>query len=179
MRCTNPRFRFCHLFPRRTCTAANVFPRDLLAAAKDLANSSKGKPRQAQLTRAVSTAYYAMFHTLARCCADLLIGGPRSSRSIPAWTQVYRAVDHNSAKTACTNKSVIQKFPQEIQNFANLFVEMQKKRHDADYNPNARVFKSAVLDDISIVEITINAFNGAPPKDRRAFAAWVLLKQRN
>jgi hypothetical protein len=56
---------------------------------------------------------------------------------------------------------------------------MQKKRHDADYNPNARIFKSAVLDDISIVETTINAFNGAPPKDRRAFAAWVLLKPRN
>ena len=82
-------------------------------------------------------------------------------------------------ETACTNKSVIEKFPQEIQNFANPVIETQKKRHDADYNPNARVFKSAVLGDISTVEKTVKAFNSAALKDRGVFAAWVLFRQRN
>jgi hypothetical protein len=40
------------------------FPEDLLEQAKHLANRERGKPRQASLRRAVSTAYYALFHFL-------------------------------------------------------------------------------------------------------------------
>jgi uncharacterized protein (UPF0332 family) len=156
-----------------------VLPRDLLLTAADLVNSSKGKPRQAHLRRAVSTAYYAMFHTLAQCCADLLIGGPGSKRSKPAWSQVYRALEHGFAKSACSNKMILAKFPQEIQDFANMFVQMQIKRHDADYNPTIKVFKSAILTDISIVNAAIKDFDTAPLEDRRAFAALVMFKQRN
>jgi len=155
-----------------------VLPHDLLDVAFDLANSSKGKPKQAHLRRAVSATYYAMFHTLARCCADLLIGGPGSSRSEEAWNQVYRALDHGFAKGACMNKGVLLKFPKEIQDFANLFVQMQFKREDADYNPNGTVFKSAVLTDISAVKAVIDGFGKAPLKDRRAFTALVMVKQR-
>jgi uncharacterized protein (UPF0332 family) len=156
-----------------------VLPHDFLEAALDLANSSKGKPKQAHLRRAVSTTYYAMFHALARCCADLFIGGTGSGRSKEAWRQVYRALDHGFAKSACTNKATLSQFPKEIQDFANLFVQMQLKRHDADYNPDGTVFKSAVLTDVSTVEAAIDGFNKAPLKDRRAFAAFVLVKQRN
>jgi hypothetical protein len=120
-----------------------------------------------------------MFHTLARCCADLFIGGTGSSRSKEAWRQVYRALDHGFAKSACTNKRILSKFPKEIQDFADVFVKMQIKRHDADYNPDGTVFKSAVLTDISTVEAAIDGFSQAPLKDRRAFAAFVMLKQRN
>jgi uncharacterized protein (UPF0332 family) len=156
-----------------------VLPHDLLVTARYLTDSSKGKPRQAHLRRAVSTTYYAMFHALARCCADLLIGTGSSSRSDEAWNQVYRALDHGFAKSACTNKSMLSKFPKEIQDFANLFVQMQLKRHDADYNPYGTVFKSAVLTDISTVEAALEGFGKAALKDRRAFAALVLIKQRS
>jgi hypothetical protein len=120
-----------------------------------------------------------MFHALAQCCADLLIGGPGSKRSKPAWSQVYRALEHGFAKSACSNKTILAKFPQEIQDFANMFVQMQIKRHDADYNPTIKVFKSAILADISIVNAAIKDFDTAPLKDRRAFAAFVMFKQRN
>lgn len=155
-----------------------MLPHDLLNTALDLANSSAGKPRQAHLRRAISTTYYAMFHTLARCCADLLIGGPGSNRSMEAWAQVYRAVDHNFAKGACGNNQIMQHFPRPIQDFANMFVQMQIKRHDADYNPGYRAYKSSVLLDVFIVEAIITGFNHAPLKDRRAFAAHALLKHR-
>jgi hypothetical protein len=56
---------------------------------------------------------------------------------------------------------------------------MQLKRHDADYDPNFKAIKSAVLTDIFTVDATIHAFNNAPKKDQRAFTAFVLLKQRN
>jgi hypothetical protein len=155
-----------------------VLPHDLIDTAVYLVSSSAGKPRQAHLRRAISTTYYAMFHTLARCCADLLIGGSGSNRSKKAWSQVYRAVDHGFAKSACGNNQVLQRFPQAIQDFANMFVQMQIKRHDADYNPDYRAYKSAVITDIFIANAIIHHFNRVPLKDRRAFAAHAIIKHR-
>ena len=40
------------------------FPEDLLEQAKHLASRERTKPKQASLRRAVSTAYYALFHLL-------------------------------------------------------------------------------------------------------------------
>ena len=40
------------------------FPDDLLEQAIDLAMKETGEPKQAGLRRAVSTAYYALFHFL-------------------------------------------------------------------------------------------------------------------
>jgi len=154
-----------------------VFPGDLLKTAIYLANSTTGKPRQADLRRAVSTTYYAMFHTLAKSCADLIIGSASAQRSNAAWTQVYRALDHGLAKQACSNNKTIANFPQKIQDFANQFVQMQIKRHKADYDPDDRPFKSAVMNDISIVETIIKEFQKVPIKDRRAFATWVIFKR--
>jgi len=88
-----------------------------LDAAKLLAVSGKGKPRQAYLKRAVSTTYYAMFHCLARTCADLMIGGTGAQRSMPAWTQAYRALDHGIARNVLSNAQLIIHFPQQIQDF--------------------------------------------------------------
>lgn len=48
--------------------------RDLIEAARLLAEPGPGRPTQARLRRAVSTACYAMFHCLAATVADLFIG---------------------------------------------------------------------------------------------------------
>ena len=153
-------------------------PRDLIKESRDLVKASNGRPRQANLLRATSTAYYALFHALAGSCADLLIGGPGSSRSARAWHQVYRALEHSFCKNACVDHRKISRFPREIQDFANAFVSMQLKRHKADYDPHEIAYKSAVLLDIEIVEEVIARFALAPLADRRAFAAYVLLKAR-
>ena len=153
-------------------------PRDLIESASDLLHASKGRPRQTNLRRAISTAYYAMFHALAGCCADLFIGGPGSVRSRGAWHQAYRALDHGFAKNACQNQAKIALFPQAIQDFANGFVSLQAKRHLADYDPREVFYKSDTALQIDIVEFLIEEFQRTPLKDRRAFAAHVLLKAR-
>lgn len=150
-------------------------PHDLLKAARDLVECDNRKPRQANLHRATSTAYYALFHTLAGSCADLLVGGNGASRSRAAWKQVYRALSHGTTKKACSSPN-IQKFPREIQDFANMFAQMQSKRLSADYDPFCRTEKSTVLTDIEGVEAAISDFKKAPIKDRRAFAALVLFR---
>ena len=154
-------------------------PLDLVETSKDLARVSRGRPREANLRRAVSTAYYAMFHCLAESCANLLVGGSGSDRSQPAWNQAYRALDHRPARDRCTRRNVISRFPNEIQNFAHLFVEMQAKRHSADYNPDATFTLPDVIQDIESVEDAIMRFNHAPRKDRRAFAVYVLFQRRS
>lgn len=109
----------------------------------------------------------------------MVVGTGGAIRSARAWRQVYRALAHGEARNACRNGAVMARFPQAVQDFANMFVAMQEKRHEADYDPAAaRAFKSAVLADISAVEVAIADFVAADIKDRRAFAVWVLLKDR-
>ncbi len=153
---------------------------DLIAAALDLVEAgSQGRPRQANLRRAVSTTYYAMFHCLAVCCADLLVGGVGSNRSEPAWRQVYRALEHGAARQRCNRPAMVQQFPPEIQRFAERFVAMQQKRHQADYAPEVDVHKDAVLQDINDIGEVIAKFQRVPVKDRRAFAVYLLLPLRS
>ena len=106
---------------------------DFIQTARDLA-TSHGRPRRANLRRAVSTTYYALFHCLAACCADTLVGGAGSDRSEQAWRQTYRALQHGPARERCAHRN-IEWFPNEIQDLANVFVNMQTKRHSADYDP--------------------------------------------
>jgi hypothetical protein len=107
----------------------DLLAHDLLTTAEALAATSKGKPKQAHLRRAVSTTYYALFHCLAKCCADMLVGASKAGVSPEAWKQVYRSLEHGYCKGPCSNRTVVSKLPQAIQDFANHFVQMQAKRH--------------------------------------------------
>ncbi len=125
-----------------------------------------------------------MWHTLARTCADCLIGSTKKSRSNGAWHQVYRHLDHGEARKQCApegrvKQETFKKFPAEIQEFATLFVTMQSKRHAADYDPLApRLKLSAVKTDLEMVKSVISKFEAVDPLHKRAFSAWVLLKVR-
>ena len=81
-------------------------PLDLIEAARGMTESGPGRPTQARLRRAVSTAYYAMFHYLAGCAANLLIGCARK----PAWHQTYLALEHGKARIACEDKKAMAAF---------------------------------------------------------------------
>ena len=142
-------------------------------------SNPRGRPRDTNLRRAVSTTYYALFHCLAQSGANLIVGGEGATRSLPAWRQAYRALDHGSVRQRCEKHSIISRFPDEIRSLASRFVIMQKHRHDADYDPNANFFKSQVLDMISMAEEAIARFQRSPRKDRRAFAVYVLLNLRS
>ena len=155
-------------------------PRNFLATAVELAGSNRpGRPRETDLRRAVSTTYYALFHCLAGCCADMLVGGAGSNRSRPAWRQTYRALQHGTVRQRCQRRDIISRFPTGIQDFARLFSDMQSKRHAADYDPYTTFSKSDVLQNIAATAAIIALFNATPARDRRAFAVYVLLDVRN
>ena len=72
---------------------------DFIATARRLADTSRpGRPRETDLRRAISTAYYAVFHCLAAYGADTLVGGPGSNRDLRAWNRMYRSLEHGIAR---------------------------------------------------------------------------------
>lgn len=157
-------------------------PGDLLRIARHLAagsiGSGRGRPRQTDLCRAVSAAYYAMFHALALCCADLLAGGSPSHRDPEAWRQTYRALDHGLARSQCDNHTAMRRFPPEIRKFGEVFVAMQRVRQEADYDPYITYSRSQVIGFIYQVSETIAEFNAADRGPRRAFSLYVLFRRR-
>lgn len=154
-------------------------PSDLIKTAKILSSGHRSRPRQSDLLRATSTAYYAVFHTLARNCADMVVGSSKgATRSENAWKQVYRAVEHRATKNACQDRNMIGRFPNTIQDFASAFTTLQSKRHSADYDPHVTAYKDTVEIDIALAEQAIEDLKCTSIKDRRAFAAYILLKIR-
>ena len=147
---------------------------DLIAQANRLSRVTKRPARQVDLKRAVSAAYYAMFHALAKECADL-VAGPARDRSEAAWRQVYRALEHGVAKTAC-KQARSKGFPAEVIKFAEAFVALQEHRHTADYDPLATYARADVATLIGEASEAIRGLGQAPVRQRRAFVALVLLR---
>jgi uncharacterized protein (UPF0332 family) len=150
---------------------------DLIALAKRLAKASPNKPRQADLKRAVSTAYYALFHAMAKNVADTMTGVVKSKRSEKAWAHAYRGLQHGDAKTACEGVRNLT-FPQEIKDCADAFVELQIARHSADYDPLHRLTRGKAILTVQKAEDAVKKLRSVGAKDRRAFAVQVLIKKR-
>ena len=157
-------------------------PDDLLRIARHLAaggvGGRRGRPRQAELRRAVSATYYALFHALAGCCADMLAGSTPARRRQPAWERAYRSLQHTLAKDQCSHQGEMRRFPIEIQDFGRRFVAIQRYRHRADYAPEAAFHRLRVLDLIAETERVIASLRDVPAIDRRAFAIHVLFRAR-
>ena len=149
-------------------------PRDLIETARDLAEFGPRRLTQANLRRAVSTAYFAVFHALARTAADTLI----SNKSSAAWHQAYRALEHGSATRTCQNKKEMQQFPLAIQEFATSFVALQSERQLADYALEERYYKRRTLSLIASAERAIDNLESAGKQDRSDFVARMLFKRR-
>ena len=148
----------------------------MIVTARKLANASPRRPRQADLKRAISTAYYTLFHAMAQDAADVLVG-VGTDRPDTAWTQVYRGLQHGEAKNACMQVRNLD-FPAGVVTCAEAFVLLQERRHSADYDPNHRVLRADALRAIGLAETAIDALGSAPRKDRRAFAVLLLFKKR-
>lgn len=148
----------------------------MIVTARKLANASPKRPRQAELRRAVSTAYYALFHVLAREAADLLVG-VGAERPDKAWAQVYRSLQHGDAKNACTQVENL-KFSGHIVDLAKAFIALQELRHRADYDPEYRLQRADAITAIELAESAVERLKAASRKERRAFMVLLIFKRR-
>jgi len=116
---------------------------DLLEQAQHLAAREQGRPKQASLRRAISTAYYSMFHLLVDDASRYLVA---SSRLRPA---VARSFEHQAVRAAAEAIGAISRSPNsnhwvrshlndpisaDLTSICDTFVDLQKHRHKADYD---------------------------------------------
>ncbi len=158
-------------------------PSDLIDLARALVNGvitgSGAAPNKTELRRAVSCAYYAMFHTLAASNADTLVGASPADQQRWAWQQVYRAADHRPTRNKLTPSSLSDRFPTAIHEFGREFIAVQQARHSADYNPHGEFYATDVVALINRVETAINTFNQTPADVRRDLAVHILTTTRS
>ena len=115
---------------------------NLLAQARRLARLDPSRPRQANLRRAVSSTYYAVFHFLTNQACRAAIGAQHDQA--PFRHVLTRAFAHNTMKAACvsfaggTLKTSVSKglpptfaIAPEVKQVAATFIDLQEKRHMA------------------------------------------------
>jgi uncharacterized protein (UPF0332 family) len=101
----------------------------------------EGSASSAIRRRAVSTAYYAVFHALAKSCASILL--PSIGRNSEIYERVYRALDHGPLKKAFMTKGGPLKHRKSLRDIGELVIDLQSERHRADYlPPNTSIFSS-------------------------------------
>ena len=69
-------------------------------------------------------------------------------------------------------------FPEPIQIFALTVVEMLMERTLADYDPEIRLKRFEVLNNIAKVEVAIDQLRQSDIRDKTAFAVWVTMQKR-
>ncbi len=157
-------------------------PSQLVALARALVNGvivAGGPASQTELRRAISCAYYAMFHTLAASNANTLIGAWPADQQRWAWQQTYRAADHRPTRNKLSRTSLGRRFPMAVRKFGEVFTIAQKERHSADYDPHSQFHPTDVADLIDRVEDAINDFNQTPDDIRRDLAIHILTTIRS
>ena len=157
---------------------------DLFSQAEILAKLDARKPKQVNLRRAVSSAYYAVFHYLVEqaCCIQF---GTQHAQA-PYRHVLGRAFAHNVMKQACTSfgggtlkEAVIKGLPRDangkyavssaIRGLALGFVELQEKRNVADYDRSERFKRSEVLIVIEQAKEQVARFSELDLSDDKKF----------
>ncbi len=160
------------------------FGEDLLAQSKLLARHEARRPRQTTLRRAVSTAYYALFHLLTEESARFLIAGDAKK---PLRQQVQRAFDHGAMRQCCrafsggalpaaiAPLSPVPVSP-ELRLVAQAFVTLQDARHIADYDVAISYSRSYAVSLIDVTEAAFAAWRAIRTTDEaRVFLVSLLL----
>lgn len=116
----------------------------LLEQARHLATRDKRRPRQANLRRAISSSYYALFHFLADRASRFLVGSSGERDQIRK--VLSRAFGHTEMYSACKSfgggnlpDGLAQRLagvtiPGALQDLARRFGSAQELRHQADYD---------------------------------------------
>lgn len=143
-----------------------------------------GTVRQADLRRAISTAYYALFHAVLTAAADDIVGS--TQRMDSRYALLYRSIDHRSLRTTC--QQMLQKEPppkykphtppegfgDDLNSLANAIVELKDKRETADYDPSYRATATDALLAVDTARKALARFRAAGRVQRRAFL-WLLV----
>lgn len=130
-----------------------------LTHAETLAGTGRGRPPIMDLRRGVSASYYALFHELTRHGAEHVLSQGTNSEQ----AAIRRSYDHGRLKVVCTWVA-LQKDPEghqiqlvvhkaaaspQLVHVAETFVDLQQRRHEADYDHSAAFSKTDVINSVA------------------------------
>jgi uncharacterized protein (UPF0332 family) len=164
---------------------------DLLSHADALlVSKGKGAPSQVNLRRAVSAAYYALFHRLLADSADRLVGRTKCNEA--TYALVYRAFEHSKmrqrAEQAINPNSKIYKnlprfgladFSDHVRKGATAFVDLQIERHKADYDPRHKLTLETAKAQVGAARTAIANFSRASESEYALFLLILLFDPRD
>lgn len=108
-------------------------PDHLFEQANRLVIREAGPPRQVDIRRAISTAYYGIFHAVVTAAADQHVGV--TNRATTRYGLVYRSVDHKTLRDLCRE---VQK-----PTLSNRYKPYEPRN---GFGPNITAFAAAVVD---------------------------------
>ncbi len=159
-------------------------PEELLEHADRLAGDATAT--QADLRRAISAAYYAIFHFCLTAAADMAVGA--AVRSTAEYILVYRSIDHSRLRGLCdrlrgTKPGNLAITPAggfgDMAKFARIAFNLYEQRILADYDPTMTCSGSEVRLAVSDVREAIAWFKSCGREQQRAFLAMLLFKARS
>jgi uncharacterized protein (UPF0332 family) len=148
---------------------------DLLKQARSLASQDPKRPKEASIRRAISTAYYALFHFLLDESTGILVGATRNDK--PLRHLLSRCFVHGHMASACTKivglvtnpksaSPLYAPFARSMLNQANdllvvakTFKDLYEHRHRAGYDLGQRYSRAQALKSISDVEEAMRTWN--------------------
>ena len=162
---------------------------DLLAQARHLLRKEPRRPKQASLRRAVSTAYYALFHLLVHESSKRLVSGAAHARLRALSARAYEHGVMKQASRAFASgglppnlQTVLpQGAPAEIREIAEIFVDVQEARHAADYDVTLKLTRNETQELIALVERAFQLWQTVreDPAARAYLVALLLWRQWN
>ena len=144
---------------------------DLLEQAEHLVARDPLKPKQANLRRAISSAYYALFHLLVDEASKLVASGVDLDALRPRVARAFAHKEMKSVSRAVMFAGDSPKVPGEIAGMrttppprdlisvAVAFVRLQEARHEADYDLGRRFTRQEATDYASLARDAFEAWS--------------------
>ena len=162
---------------------------EMIEVARHLTATGAAMPLgNSYLRRAVSTAYYALFHTMLGAAADRFVG--TAAKASAGYALLYRGYDHGQMRRLfedlskstlkATLRSALNRnaLSPELRQVSTEFVALQDLRHLADYDPVTGFNASDVSDIIDATEEAIGVFAQADAEEKSDLLALLLVGAR-
>jgi hypothetical protein len=152
------------------------------------ASPSSGPPRQVDLRRAISDAYYGIFHATLAAAADQFVGAGK--RATNGYALVYRSINHGAIRELCLDikkqtmpRSLARHAPPtgfgpNLTAYSEVVVDLQEKRIAADYDPLIRYRRADAVTAVIAAQNALARFDNTTDAEREAFLALLVFKPR-
>jgi hypothetical protein len=141
--------------------------------------------RPTDLRRAISNAYYGLFHFAITAAADMVLGA--ANQATARYALVYRSVDHAHLRNLCdqvraTNPQKVALVPVggfgSIADFARITLNLYELRILADYDPSRLFTPNEVRLAVSDAREAIKWFQQGTAEQQQTFLTMLLFKKR-